>query len=286
MNTISQTTLPLPRKFTVEDAASVPIKATEVQRDPSAMSVELPSNFFFYDFKELAVKPLKGYHQAKFSRSAKEKSHKHMVEAISTVLTDGISAYDLTIPDFYWVLYYLRLSCYTKSPMIHRTVCTNPEHVLDVAAGRKTKDSLITLSTITKTMLQDITFNPEKEFEGFDQTAADAFFEKHGLKLHPVLVRDMVEMGTLYSDDGDEGEDSEMEYCAEFAGLLKSPDKHLTLADRISIVKTLDIDEIELIKDYSRRVSAYGVKETIKAHCGDCSAEVNTVVSISAHSFL
>lgn len=284
---VSKTFTPLPqRRISIsEDSLTGPeavFEKPEVQRDPNLMDVQLPSLFHFYEFKSLSVKPIRGVHQAKFARAAKEKSNRHMADAISSLLPDNASAYDLTLPDYYWLLYYLRLNCYTKSALVHRAVCSNPEHVLQVAKGEKDRDTLVNVTTVTKTLLKDVEFKPAS-LEPLDQEHIEALREE-GFELTPTRVKDIVELEAMYSDDESF---VEVEYLADFAGFIRSvQNPMMSLKDRIEVVKSLSPDALSLIEDYRALVSDYGVEETISMTCTECSAEIKTTVSISAHSFL
>jgi hypothetical protein len=282
LQTVSSITMPLPRRLVVEEAT--PVLKPEAQLDPSSMGVDLPSKFHFYPQKTISVKPLKGFHQAKFSRAAKEKSNRHMADAISSLLPSGFSAYDLTIPDYYWILYYLRITCYTKNTLIHTSVCTNPEHILDVAKGIEDRESLVTVTTLTRTHLKDIEFDEKAAFEGFDFNSPEMEeLKTFGVTVGPSRVGDMVELDTLTTGSD---EDSEMEFKADFAGFLAGIDRKMTLAERLKVVDELSNDALSMLSDYRTRVSNYGVEETIRVRCGKCGAESETTVSISAHSFL
>jgi hypothetical protein len=260
----------------------------EVELDPSQVQVDLPSKFVFYPFSSLSVKPIKGVHQAKFARSAKEKSSRHMADAISTLLPGHISAYDLTLPDYYWLLYFLRLTFYPKSKLIHTSVCTNPDHVLEVANKTKPQDSLLTVTTVSKSVIKDTVFDRVSAFEGFDPDGTlPSLKEAFQLKLSPTTVRDMVELETMYSEEENNPDFQETEYLADLAGFVQSVEgPRLSLAARIELVKEFSPEQVSLVEDYRDRVSNYGAEETIVVRCGECGAEIKTSVSISAHSFL
>jgi len=50
--------------------------------EPESIVLDLPSNFAFYDFKDIYVKPFKGYHLGKLSRAKEEQSTLHMAEVV------------------------------------------------------------------------------------------------------------------------------------------------------------------------------------------------------------
>jgi hypothetical protein len=148
--------------------------------------VVLPSNFFFYPWKELGVKLVKASHQAKFNAAAANNSLRMLVETVSSLISQ--SAYDLTAKDFTWLLYWLRRNSYTKSQMMHVALCSDPTHLKDVDEGRKPNKSLETIAVVNNTSLKETGFDPAT-LEGlpYEQDLA-------GLQLGPPRMRDLVEL--------------------------------------------------------------------------------------------
>ncbi len=258
----------------------------DAQVDPSLTAVDLPSQFIFYPFKALSVKPIRGVHQAKFVRSSREQANRHMADAISTLLSDGVSSYDLTLPDYYWLLYFLRLTFYPKSQLIHKSVCTNPQHVLDVSNGVRPKESLINVTNVARTTIKDTVLNYEEAMKGFDEDGAlrTELQDVYNLELYPSTVRDMVELELMHSPDPDF---AEVEFLADVATFVRGRNgAQLPLKDRIEMVGNFPPHLMELIEDYRERITNYGAEETIKVKCMECGADIVTQVSISAHSFL
>ena len=268
-------------------AARVPnAPKPDAQVDPSLTAVDLPSQFLFYPFKSLSVKPIRGVHQAKFARAAREQANRHMADAISTLLSDGVSSYDLTLPDYYWLLYFLRLTFYPKSQLIHKSVCTDPQHVLDVSNGVRPKESLINVTNVARTTIKDTVLNLEEAMKGFDEDGVlrTELQDVYHLELYPSTVRDMVELELMYRPDPDF---AEVEFLADVATFVRGRGgAQLPLKDRIDIVSNFPPHLMDLVEDYRGRITNYGAEETIKVKCMECGADIVTTVSISAHSFL
>lgn len=257
-----------------------PATSAAASSDPTAVTVFLPSKGMFYDFTTLAIKPVRGYHQSKFSRAAKEKLTRHIVEAVTTLLPDGVDAMDLTVPDFYFLLYWLRLNCYTKAQLVHRGVCQHHDHVRKVREGELKPESLVTLVTIGKTSLKQTEIDPNY-LEGF---IPDAQLDASGLDLYPLRMRDVVDMEENLSDSENF---IEVEYIADLASFVRvRAQPNASLTDRCKLVENLSPDALESIAEYRDRVSNYGVEELLNFTCQECRAGNETVVSISAHSFL
>ena len=257
------------------------LPASEASKDPAATTVFLPSRFEFYPFKSISVLPVGGFHQAKFSRAAKEKLTRHVVEAVSTLLPEGIDAADLTVPDFYFILYWLRLNCYTRAQLVHKGVCRDHKHVAQVREGKKPADSLVNLVTVTKTSLKQEEL--PHDYLG-DWQPEPSLLEK--ADYYPCTMRDVISLEEDFDDLPPESMD-ELEYLADLASFIRiKGNPEATLRERIQLLEKANPDELESIALYRQAVSNYGVEEFIKFKCKECGAETETAISISAHSFL
>ena len=264
--------------------SSVEDKSTQ-ERDPRFVYADLPSRFRFYDFTSLAVSNVKGYTQSKFSRAASERRTRHVVDAISSLLPEGITAWVLTIPDFYWLLYWIRLNFYTNPTLIHTAVCTHPAHIRAVNEGTRPSESLTSVHTVSKTTLAETTFD-SKELDKFLETADLSFLDGTEFDLCPATIRDIVDVEENLSELDNY---PEIEFLVDYSSFIQYRDPERGYADqvtRIKFIEQLDIKHLDTIKKFSELVSNYGVKESIKVTCPECRAEIWTTVSISAHSFL
>ena len=271
--------------------------AAAAQRSgPVPVQITLPSRFEFYDdIQSVFVRPMNGFHQSKFYRAAHEKSDAHVVNAINLLLsqdigmTKPIDANQLTIPDFYFVMYWLRLNCYTKTPLVHRGICNHPKHLNDVAAGERPRESLTTIVHIKNTTLEQTDLQ-EDYLEQFDEQLAFLLAElgQRGLTLTAPRMGDVNELNDVLLPDNAETAE-EIRYTADRAACLVLEDKAakpLTLKQRIDIASELSVDVLDLLDEWRIRVSSYGVKESVKFKCDGCGAEVENPILISAHSFL
>ena len=260
-------------------------EATDAPSDPSATTVFLPSRCEFYNFSSISLKRPKGFHQAKFHRAAVEQKDRHVADALSSLMPTGIRSEELTIPDFYFVMYWLRLNCYTRTDLVHRGVCNNPAHVHAVKEGRKDKDTLITIEVISKSRLEEIQL-PEDYLEGFETelTSLSEQLAARGYALTAPRMFDVIELAEEYTDSPNF---TEIAYLADRASCLMSVEgKRTTLRERIQVVEDLEIDSQDMLEEWRIRCSSYGVKESIRFKCKECGADVENPISISAHSFL
>ena len=256
-----------------------------VSMSPEATTLFLPSRFEFYDFSALSVGRLKGYHQAKFYKAANESKDRHVADALTSLFPPGIKAEELTIPDFYFVMYWLRLNSYMRTELVHNGMCNNPRHLKDVREGRLPPESLKTVEVITKTRLDQVEL-PVDYLAGFDSELQElvSVLNPLGYTLTAPRMFDVIELNEEFSDAPNF---DEISYLADRAACIcKADSTRSTLKERIQIVETLDLNFLELLEEWRHRCSSYGVRESIKFKCKGCGADVENDISISAHSFL
>ena len=101
-----------------------------------AISIDLPSRFVFYSFKDLYIKPMRNIHRAKLAAAYQMQAVRPVVEVIDSLLStsDGQTglAYQLTEPDFNYLMYWIRIHFFTTVPFTIKAKCTNPEHIKQV----------------------------------------------------------------------------------------------------------------------------------------------------------
>lgn len=253
------------------------------EKSPVMTSVELPSQFFFYPFKEIAVGNVRIAHQAKFARAAAEESTQITCEAVSSLLSDDISALDLTIPDFFWILYWLRLNNYSKNKMTYKAVCSNRDHLTKVENGELPAESLVTTDIVNKTDLKETQLDIEK-LQAFLDTADVSELTEGGYVLSAPTMRDTIEL-----EDKWLGKDgfSENEYLADLASCIRPENgERVSLEDRMAFIGNLSPDSNDMLAGFRDLVQSYGVEEKISTKCKGCGAVVETEVSITAYDFL
>lgn len=262
---------------------TIPVPALPVTRGISAseaISVDLPSKFAFYNFKDLYVKPFKGLHLAKLSRAHEESSILPILEAMSSVLstTANISqaglAFKLTLPDFYFVMYWLRINSFTKSIYTHTTQCQDPKHLLAVEKGALSKESLRISEQIHKTRLdiKNLTEIPNPELY---------ILENEDLYLTPCTMLETVEL-----TENAKASDLEFQYLGELACYIQVKNKNLTLDERIELIKEMSFDDLSTVKAYGLAISEYGVNESITVRCKECGVAKDTKLVLAAYNFL
>lgn len=259
--------------------AQVPIEIpgfTKPTSEVEAVVLDLPSRYCFYDFKDLYVKPFKGLHLGKLSRAREERSILHTVEAVSSVLSntngDTHIAFKLTLPDFYFVLYWLRINSFTKSNFVHESYCTNEEHITQVTEGTLPRDTLKQASVINKSTMITNMLNEMPNPEAF-------VLDYPGITLAPTNMQDAIELteDPLFVNE-------EFRYAAKQAVYIRGAEP-MTLRQRISIVEDMSPDDILVIEAYDRATGEYGIVEQINVTCKTCGHSKVDKIHLDAHSF-
>lgn len=270
---------PNPQEFASAKSGFTPPNQTEktyAEKEAAYTNIELPSKFQFYQFQSLAARTLKGAEQAKFNRAHQEDRLRFTVEAISATLEPGISAFDLTPSDFYFLMYWQRVASFTKTPQIITLQCDNQEHLEKVAAKEMTVDSLKISEFLNSTTL-DVSILENLNFEQLTM----------GLEAYPLGVETMHDVVALTEKiqdlDSDETLDSEYGWLASKAAFLN---RSLPLEQRIEIIKEMSVDDTALLETYINNVTNYGVSEYGTVKCRGCGASKKVKISFDALSFL
>lgn len=245
------------------------------------VSVDLPSRFAFYDFEDLLIGKFKTRHYAKLHEAHITHSLEYLLECVSDVIGTTSEKYQnvplafhLTIPDFYWVLYFLRLN-QIKTSLTHQTRCQNPEHIMQVESGQKPEESLKIIATVDRTQIHTRMLDALPDMEEFK-------FEK--FELRPPLMMDVV-TSLNYPEFMTS---SDIRYLCRVASLVTlKDDPNASLAERIAIIDDdLEYSDLAKIGKYEQMVTGYGPDEFINVTCKECGHQRRTKVQLDARSFL
>lgn len=252
--------------------------------DANGTSVMLPSRFGFYGFQDLYIVPFKNAHLAKLSRAHADSNLQPIVEVVSTVIytsTPGYSnlAFHLTMPDFFFVLYWLRQNSFTKTSYVHKDYCENAAHMARVEVGELEADSLKMTQIINNSTVKtlELEYAPDPEIFNFG--------EGHALRFSPPTMRDVLEFldSPLMADANTR---TEFSYLAQQAAHTQGSDQYLSLEERLSFVEELDLEQVQLLKQYELIMKSYGVQENVKMTCKVCGASKDSSLSLDASTFL
>jgi hypothetical protein len=253
--------------------------------DGESMSLALPSRFAYYGFSDCYVQPLRARHLAKLQKAHREQSLLPIVEAVSAVMftteptyAGRALAFDLSLPDFYMVLYWLRMNSFTKSNYVHRTRCSNPEHIAQVERGEVEADTLQIQQVITKTQLEVV------ELERIPDPMVYHFSDTSQMIFRPPTMRDVVEFSEA-PELQDEDQREEFTFLAQLATHIQHRDLQLSLAQRVEIIKDATADQVELIQAFEKELGDFGVLDKVEVQCKHCGHSHKTKLNIAAHSF-
>jgi len=280
--------------------------------DGEFVSLALPSRFAYYGFKDIYIKPFVARHLSKLQRAHTERSLLHMVEAVSDVMYTSDPAYGgqpmafyLTLPDFFFALYWLRINGFTKSNYTHTTVCNNQDHIDQVeiheqlaefkkavAAGEMTPERYAELEAQAKApetlKISELIRNTNikvRQLETIPDPEVFHFSDTSDMYFRPPTMKDVLEMAD-HPDMRDKDKRVEFGFLSGLASHIQHREYVLTLDQRLSIVGEASMDQVQLIKDFEEELAHYGVVETVTVTCKGCGASRVSKLTLGAHSFL
>jgi hypothetical protein len=252
--------------------------------DAVGESVALPSRFAYYQFKDLYVQPFKGGHLAKLARAASSGSLQPLVEAVDTVVycsdpTIKNVAFKLSMPDFWFVLHWLRHNSYTKSTYTHSDTCRNEDHRNKVASGELDKATLRMQTTISKTTLttHELEFIPNPEEFSLPELS--------GYYVAPPTMRDALEF-LEHPLMRDQKTRVEFAYLAQKASHIHGIYEYVPLDKRVEYVENADASTSLMLDDFAKAVKGYGVEESVIMNCKVCGASRKSNIVLDASHFL
>lgn len=266
----------------VQDVSSNSIGLDTVVYKPDAetnseyYSVKLPTDFLFYDFKSLSVKKVTGRVQAKFTRAGAEGNARYLVEGVSSLLGDGISAFDLSAYDFKYLLHFILLLSYPVSPRKVVAECESPEHHQRVREGLVEEATLREVINYDRPALKETILDIDK-LKSLDLSALSNF------SLGVYTMRDAIDWEENYAPKFPKGRaDEETQFIYDLAAYLKGG----TLEDRAELVREMSVPQFRALEAYREVAQDHGVEATLKHTCKECGAETVTDVTVSVRDFL
>lgn len=264
-----------------------------------AISIDLPSRFIFYKFKDLYIKPMRNMHRAKLAAAYQMQAVRPVVEVIDSLLStsDGQTglAYQLTEPDFNYLMYWIRIHFFTSVPFTIKARCTNPEHLKQVEEGKKSKASLM-ITQVISNLVPEAKFLPEDYKPDFSQFALSfngvdnppEYYE-----ITPPCYNDIIELteDDYFLTDWKNPETGKIEkipntayvYLVNAAAMLRVPG--MSLRDRAKLVGDMGEEDYNKLIAASKAIPEYGVNEEVSLRCKECGAVRRVRVRLDAHSF-
>ena len=278
------------------------IAYAEKNSDYSNLSSELPSRFAFYVYNTLSSKRFGTPEVIKLAEGTDFEDFRMIVDCVSAVIDPDKSAYDLTLGDFFYLMYWLRINSFKKSIYKLRFNCQNIAHKSMIMEGALSPESLTNEIIIKKTSDLEIIY-PDIEVAAKICTEVK---NNYNIMLYPMTVRTFCELQDYRTKIKDfdkiiedetkpeaaiqAAKDSKRElehtyYMNEYASYLH-PVHGETLLQKVNFLRTAktDADLLEYIDDFIS-VCDHGVKETAVADCKECKAKTEINVSIDALHF-
>ena len=278
-------------RLRLEQAGDVSARVqAEIEKDATFTRIDLPSDFAFYPWKTFAVRPLKGVHQAKIASAARQQSTRLLVECINTLLPSGVSAFDLTVPDFHWLLYWVRQHQYTRVPLQVRAICKNVDHINKVESGELDGKTLVNIADINNAIIEESGLDLEAVFENLSALEGIENVPLRGGTIGDVC--ELLDSITAIRERGGAANDVEADLFGEIGSLASMYDlrdangKLEPLRKRIEAVKNMPAEDYLVLEKAAHYLSLYGLKETARVTCKECGAEIREAIRISAQSFL
>lgn len=262
---------------TVPNNAPLPTPVSTVD----GISLDLPSKFAYYDFKDLYIKPFTVKHLSKLARSQQEASLQMLVEVVSTVLStpngDTDIGFKLSTADFTAVLYWLRMNSFAKPQMRYRWICQHDEHIDQVKLGALSPKSLENILVYKESDIKVIHLDHKPDEEKYTLY----FDNRPPVRLVPENMLNTIQ----FLDDPEQRWDSaDFQFSAKLAAHLDLP---LTLNEKILFVENeLAMDHVPLIKEFSALIDGYGIKETVTSKCKECGVSQQVPLTVDTSCFL
>ena len=293
-----QFAMPQMNQQMIQQFEQSPVSSLLPEENETAISVGLPSNFYFYTFKDLYCKPMKNRHRAKLAAAFQQQAMRPVVEVINSLLSTSSGetdlAYKLCEQDFTFLMYWIRLHHFAKSPLKVKARCKNPQHIADVKAGKKDKKTLV-FEQVISDLKPLVTYLPDDFTIDFNQYMPSFKGVKRPDNVYISIPRytDVLEFtedsDTFLKIEKDEDGNpvpvgnTEYFYLANAAFYLQVPG--WTLKQRCDLVGDMNDDDYELLSSLNTVIPQFGAKTTIQVQCPECGATRTAQVSIDAHSF-
>lgn len=236
----------------------------------------LPSKHELYEFKDIYATSLTGLHMPKLARARSERNSRLVAEVLGTTLFTSNEKfntpdliYNLTVEDYYFILYWHLLNSFAEPYVTVRSYCTSIPHTEAVEKGEK---PLASLSIVEKKRISGLQL---KYFDGLDKD----YEALVGQPLKPCTVGDQLE----WMEHPDFAESEEFRYAGRYACFLNTGG---SVADRIKVFESLTLQQISYLKEYSVEVSKYGIDHKVTVTCTECGASRKDMILLDAHTFL
>lgn len=281
------------------DAVAATATLTEHRQPPDSqyLTTGLPSKCLFYGFTDnsIGVRRFNNDDVCKIYDARADKSMRMLVEAVGATL-DRFSVWDLTVGDFWFLMYWHRINSYPKNPFIVNWTCVSDEHLELIRQNKQEIKSLEQEMMLKRSDLQTVELEEKSLLEqigrihhefGVSATLMrmgdyvriiEMEEENDAARAHNVTAGKTLEKVTVPYKASDF-------LLARHASNLST--KHgLTLADRMAALHTLADFSLWPQLDKLVTLGDHGVVEKYHVGCKVCGAKAEVEVALDALTFL
>lgn len=247
--------------------------------DSRYQSVQLPSSFYFYEFKTIFVRGITIRDQLNLYSGHVKATMRNIIEVVSNCTQQD--AYALTVGDLYFIMYELRMRSFTKAPLKVQWVCTADTHLKSVEDKTVSADTLQQINTVKSS---DLTVNQITEDKWAEiQQVAQTILDDHNIHVKTVMVRDWVESVEVLEDE-EEADRAILDFIHKYA-LVLDGEYHGTLAERRELL--VNFENPDLLSDLDLYISLidHGVEERFNVTCKECGTKDTVKLSLDVPHF-
>lgn len=260
---------------------SVPREASLCDTDSRYhdLTDNLPTQFVFYPFDRLSVRPLQLADHIKLGSGSKVGSARTICEGIgATIDRDWLN---LAFADFIFIAFWLRVNSYQENQYSLTWMCEGREHNRKVFLGELPETTLKNTSTISKA---DVKVNTI-DFEAIEPLAQK--LSQYGIFITAPTVRDFL----FFVEHSNEMPD-DIAFYIDAAGVL-SPSHGKTVRDRVDFLINMvntkpeaeSMEVLQLLNKVSDIVSNCGVRQAFEVACSHCGEKGVKEVEIDLLTF-
>lgn len=239
------------------------------------------SKFIYYqDYSTLSIRPFSIAEVRKIFKASVVDKLEPIVEAISACIDPDKSALDLTIPDFWALMFWERMNSYKKSNQWNVEFnCSSDDHIRMVAEGKATQESF--------KQVQHITAKSQLNIKFIDHLAVIDFISRvhkeYEIFLDAPRMRDSIEAESILNDIPELEDQVDMVFIIRLASHLNKVHGE-TLEDRIEFINKIEPDLINEILEFEK-LNKYGISEKIETTCEVCGTKGVVELSLDAQTF-
>lgn len=265
-----------------------PLQERRLPPTSKYLTTGLPSGCRFYGISDnsIGVRRFSADDVLKIYDARADKSLRMLAETVGATL-NGISVWDLTVGDFWFLMYWHRINSYPRSPFVVTWVCENPTHIQQV------KEDQLSVETLSQNM---VVKSGDLQVRELDATALEVTlstitmdYQVHASPMRMGEYLKLVEMEEEVEIAREKGEKpkykpSDFVLARHAAHLEEEHGK--TLEQRMEFLRTGPDFSLWAYLDAVATQSDHGVDEKYHVKCKHCGAPTEVEVALDALTFL